>query len=337
MQKITLLLLLLIQFLSNKSIAQSENWVSSRPDGHAPISIMGDHYHSKGQIMFSYRVMSMWMDGNLSGSEKNGNDEIFQNYMVAPQKMNMQMHMLGVMYAPVNAFTLMVMANYISNNMDLRTGMGVGFTTVSSGFGDISLSGLMKILNANRQSLHGILGISIPTGGIDQKDDTPMADNAQLAYPMQLGSGTWDPLIGVTYLGQADLISWGTQLRSKFRLGKNDENYTLGNEFRAVAWGAIKAFDFLSFSCDLNYRTTGKISGADPDLNPMMMPLFNAENSGKNQLDAGIGSNFYVPDGKFKDLRLGIEVNYPLYQNVSGIQMKNVLTGTIALQYTIGH
>ncbi len=51
----------------------------------------------------------------------------------------------------------------------------------------------------------------------------------------------------------------------------------------------------------------------------------------------GIGCNFYVLDGKFKDLRIGVEINYPFYQEVNGIQMKNLLKGTIALQYTIGH
>ena len=34
-------------------------WTSGRPDGHAPVSVMGDHTHNKGEWMFSYRFMSM--------------------------------------------------------------------------------------------------------------------------------------------------------------------------------------------------------------------------------------------------------------------------------------
>jgi len=35
--------------------ANSQKWTSARPDGHAPISVMGDHTHHKGEWMFSYK------------------------------------------------------------------------------------------------------------------------------------------------------------------------------------------------------------------------------------------------------------------------------------------
>ncbi len=46
---------------SNIAVAQENQWSSARPDGHAPISVMGDHYHKKGEFMLSYRYMPMWM------------------------------------------------------------------------------------------------------------------------------------------------------------------------------------------------------------------------------------------------------------------------------------
>ena len=322
---------------SNVTIAQENQWTSARPDGHAPISVMGDHYHKKGEFMFSYRFMPMWMEDNIQSSDDISNEDIYQNFMVAPQKMKMNMHMLGAMYAPSDRVTLMVMGNYISNSMDLRTGMGVDFTTESGGLGDITVSSLIKILNNNRQSLHGNVGVSIPTGDIDQRDATPMMNDAQLAYPMQLGSGTWDPSLGLTYLGQSDKLSWGAQTKYKFRLGENSENYTFGNRFDVVGWGAIKVSDYFSFSTSLSYFDTQKIDGVDADLNPMMMPLFNTDNSGRNQLDVGIGTNFFVPKGSLKDLRIGAEIKIPAYQQVNGIQMKNTLMATFGIQYTIGH
>ena len=322
---------------SNVTIAQENQWTSARPDGHAPISVMGDHYHKKGEFMFSYRFMPMWMEDNIQSSNDISNEDIYQNFMVAPQKMSMNMHMLGAMYAPSDRVTLMVMGNYISNSMDLRTGMGVDFTTKSSGLGDITVLSLIKILNNNRQSLHGNVGISIPTGDIDQRDATPMMNDAQLAYPMQLGRGTWDPSLGLTYLGQSDKLSWGAQSKYKFRLSENSENYTFGNRFDIVGWGAIKVSDYLSFSTSLSYFNTQKIDGVDADLNPMMMPLFNTDNSGRSQLDVGIGTNFFVPKGSLKDLRIGAEIKIPAYQQVNGIQMKNTLMATFGIQYTIGH
>lgn len=315
--------------------AQNNAWTSARPDGHAPISIMQDHYHKKGQVMFSYRYMPMWMNGNLSGSEKTDDNTIFQNYMVAPQKMVMQMHMLGMMYAPSDHITLMAMTNYTSKKMDLIMKNGTEFTTKSQGFGDIALTGLLKIINKNRQSLHGIVGVSIPTGSIDQRDNTPMAQNAKLAYPMQLGSGTWDPFLGATYLGQKSHISWGIQGRYKFRSGTNKQDYRLGNEINMNGWFAVKASDYFSFSGSFQYFKSDKISGADPDLTPMMMPLFNTANSGKDQMQLGIGSNFLVPKGPLKEVRIATEYVFPIYQHVNGIQMKNNGSLTIGLQYSI--
>lgn len=335
--RILLLVIGTILFHSNIIIAQDNQWTSSRPDGHAPVSVMGDHYHKKGEFMFSYRFMPMWMKGNLQSSDDISNDGIYQDFMVAPQKMNMSMHMLGAMYAPSERVTFMVMGNYISNSMNLRTRTGVNFNTESGGLGDITVSSLIKIMNKNRQSIHGNVGISIPTGDIDQRDATPMMNDAQLAYPMQLGSGTWDPSFGLTYLGQSDTFSWGAQSTYKFRLGENSENYTFGNRFNVVGWGAIKVSDYFSFSTSLSYFNTQKINGVDADLNPMMMPLFNTDNSGRSQLDVGIGTNFFVPKGSLKNLRIGAEIKIPTYQKVNGIQMKNTLMATFGIQYAIGH
>ncbi len=337
MNKIILPLLGLALLWLNVAVAQENQWSSARPDGHAPISVMGDHYHKKGEVMFSYRFMLMWMKDNLQSTKDITNDEIYQDFMIAPQQMQMNMHMLGVMYAPFDNLTFMVMGNYISNAMDLRTGMGVDFTTESSGLGDISLSGLIKIFNKNKQSLHANIGISIPIGDINQRDATPMMNDAQLAYPMQLGSGTWDPNWGLTYLGQSNKLSWGVQSKYKFRIGDNSKKYTFGNRFDIVGWGAIKVSDYFSFSTSLNYYNIQKIEGADADLNPMMMPLFNTVNSGKNQIDIGLGTNFYVPGGKWKNLRLAAEIKLPVYQKVNGIQMKNTLMAIFGVQYSIGH
>lgn len=335
--KILLPLLGIISLCPDVARAQDNPWVSAKPDGHAPISVMGDHYHKKGEFMFSYRFMPMWMDGQFQSRDDISNEDIYQSYMVAPQNMAMRMHMLGVMYAPTNEITLMVMGSYISNEMRLRTKMGVTFNTESSGISDLTVGGLIKIMNHNRQSLHGNIGISIPLGDIDQRDATPMVDDAPLAYPMQLGSGTWDPDLGFTYLGQLDRFSWGTQSKYKFRLGENSEGYTVGNRFDIVGWGAVKVSDYFSISTSLSLFDTQKIDGEDADLNPMMMPLFDTANSGRSQLAVGLGTNFLIPKGGLKNLRIGAEVKIPAYQKVNGIQMKNTLTAIFGIQYALGH
>ena len=176
-------------------------WTANRASGHAPIGVMGDHTHNKGEFMVSYRYMTMQMkDLRYEGNDVN-QDFVFDNYMVAPQSMDMTMHMLGFMYAPSDRLTLMAMVNYASNHMDLTKrmqghmgmAMDTDFSTESSGIGNINISALVQLLNENKQTLHAEFGVGIPTGSIDEKDVTAMSNGEEviLPYPMQIGSGSF--------------------------------------------------------------------------------------------------------------------------------------------------
>ena len=41
----------------------TEQIASARPDNYAPLGVRGDHVHSAGEMMFSYRSIGMAMDG----------------------------------------------------------------------------------------------------------------------------------------------------------------------------------------------------------------------------------------------------------------------------------
>jgi len=158
-----------------------------------PIGVMGEHLHPKGDWMVSYRFMRMDMEGNLRGNDSISISEIIsptgENFLVVPTKMTMDMHMVGLMYAPTDNLTLMGMVPYIDNSMDHRTRMGATFTTDSKGIGDVKLMALYGLKTWDGEHLHLNLGIGVPTGSIDKKDNTPMG-RVRLPYPMQLGSGT---------------------------------------------------------------------------------------------------------------------------------------------------
>ncbi|WP_334055969.1 transporter [Polaribacter sp. P097] len=331
-------------FLTQQIVAQqteNNNWSSSRPDGHAPITVMADHYHSKGGWMFSYRFMNMNMEGLLLGSEKITNNEAHDvGYMVTPLKMPMQMHMLGTMFAPSNKITLLTMASFISNDMDLQMrmmGMNSPFSTSSSGFGDIKLGMIYKFINKNQQSFHGNLTISLPTGSIGEMDETPMSapNKILLPYPMQIGSGTLDTNLGITYLGQTESISWGSQLNTTLRFGTNSDEYAFGNQISFNNWFALKATNWISFSARLQSLFIDKIRGENPNLNSTMVTTADTKNSGGTNINAGLGFNLYANKGTLKDLRLGFEFAIPLYQKPNGIQLERKETITIGLQYAL--
>ena len=88
-----------------------EAW-RGRPDSHAPIGVMGDHMHEAGHWMLSYRYMRMRMKGNRDGNHDLSIDEVFAlpvNYAAVPTDMDMEMHMFGVMYAPTDWLTAVLL------------------------------------------------------------------------------------------------------------------------------------------------------------------------------------------------------------------------------------
>ena len=309
-------------------LAQTEAWTSGRPDGHAPIGVMGDHRHGQGEWMVSYLYMRMGMQDNLNGTERLTNEAVLANFMVAPQQMTMTMHMVGVMHAPTDRLTLMAMARYLTNDMNLRTRMGINFTTVGQGFGDTRVSAIYGLFNRGKQTMHFNLGVSIPTGSISERHPTPMEADVQLPYPMQTGSGTWDVLPGLTYLGQGNHLSWGAQAMGTVRLGENNRGYSLGNQLDGTGWVAYRWNHWWSTSLRLAGSTVGAIDGRDEELNPMMVTTADPNNFGGQQLTGLLGVNFYVHQGYLYNQRLAVEAGVPLYQNLNGPQMavQSVLT-----------
>jgi hypothetical protein len=287
----------------------------------APAGVMGDHVHHRGSWMFSYSYMTMHMDGMRDGTDDLSNSEVLQDFMVTPTSMDMQMHMFGAMYAVTDEFTLMAMAPWVKKEMDHVTRMGARFSTSSEGIGDAKLSGIYKIYNRDDHQLLLNFGVSTPTGDIDEKGNTPAMQNAQLPYPMQLGSGTWDLLPGATYTGTESAWSWGGQIAGTVRLGDNDNNYTLGDRLELNSWGAYRFAPALSTSLRLKWQTWGDVDGNDPKLNPRIVPTADPDLQGGTRADLLAGVNFYVPSGVFSGNRLAIEGGIPVYENLDGPQM----------------
>lgn len=305
----------------------------------APAGVMGDHVHAAGGWMFSYRFMRMSMDGMRDGTDRVSTGDLLDmmgdyQYMMVPTAMNMDMHMLGAMYGVNDRLTLMVMLNRVSNDMDVERRMGTprSFSTESSGMGDTSLSALYLLAVNERQQFHMQCGLSLPTGSITEKDDTPMGDDLQLPYSMQLGSGTIDLLPGITWLGGQGDWSWGAQANAVLRTGENDQDYTLGNRSQLTAWLAWRRIPEAALSLRLNYEDWGNIDGADKDL--MMMPAMNPnadpDKRGGTRMDLGLGLSSDLSERH----RLAVEVLVPVHQDLDGPQMDTELSTVLSYQLT---
>ena len=317
--------------------SESNQWSSGRPDGHAPISVMADHTHHKGGVMFSYRYMTMDMRNLRQGSNDATIADAYANYMVAPIDMVMNMHMLGAMYAPSDKITIMAMVNYLENDMNLQMRNGNQFGTNTSGLGDVMVGALYSIFNKNRRAMHAQLGVNIPTGSIEEKNVLPvsMGNALQLPYPMQLGTGSFGAKLGLTYLGQCDKFSWGHQLTGFVNINDNDQDYKFGNRYSFNNWIAAKAGDNLSVSVRLQALLRDEIGGASPLLNPMMVTTADTVNSGGTFINSGFGLNYMIKNGDFKGLRFAGEISTPLYQDLNGIQLKQNYNLMFGLQYVM--
>lgn len=306
-------------------VAAQYEWTSSRPDGHAPIGVMAEHMHSKGEFMASYRFMRMEMRGNRTGTNDLSTQDVLGSFMVAPTEMTMDMHMAGLMYAPSDAVTLMAMLNWTRKSMAHVTRMGGSFDAGSSGIGDASVTAMVRLKGEGSVRAHLNLGVGVPTGSIEQTGTNPMSMGraVQMPYPMQLGSGTWDAKPGVTVLGMSERTSWGLQASGAFRLGENGRGYRKGHDAEATGWFAVKPSDKVSLSVRALAKRFGNYSGADAAYgNPMMVPTVRADLRGGTRVDLPLGLNVYFPDGPLKGHRIAAEWSLPLYQSLDGPQLQ---------------
>jgi hypothetical protein len=313
----------------------AQEWTSARPDGHAPLGVMGDHTHEKGEVMLSYRFMPMHMDGNRNGTDSLTPADVLAQFPVTPLRMPMSMHMVGLMVAPTDKLTIMGMLPVVDASMDHVTRPGSMFTTSAAGVGDIKISGLARLLNSRRTSAHFNLGLSIPTGATDKTDVTPASAPAAaiLPYPMQLGSGTWDVMPGLTFLGQADRWSWGAQGLATIRLGENDRDYRLGHRGFGTGWVAGRLNDWVSVSGRVQSTVWGNVHGADPELNPMIVPTADPSLRGGKRVELGVGLNFEVASQTLHGQRLAVELMQPFWQDLEGPQLEEDWVLVIGWQY----
>ncbi len=289
---------------------------------YSPIDVMDDHSHKQDGWMFSYSYNTMHMEGNRDGSNEVSTAQVLNDFMVSPTEMTTQMHMFGLMYGVTDKLMIMGMIPYKLISMDHVNRMGLEFTTESEGVGDIELSGIYTLHEqGNRKTLLN-LGVNLPVGSIDERADTPAGIKQKLPYPMQLGSGTYDLLPGIAYADQRGSWAWGSQLKATLRLGKNNNEYRLGNEYSLSLWGARNISRYVSASLSVNGKKWGNIHGGSPELNPIMLPTSRTDLRGGDRVDLQLGIDLIAEEGELQGNRLSLEVGFPLYQNLDGPQLE---------------
>jgi hypothetical protein len=292
----------------------------------APISIMGHHIHPEGEWMVSYSYMQMDMQGNREST--NSVALPLPGYMVSPLSMDMNMHMLGVMYGYSENVTLMAMLPVQSISMDHMVNMsGEIFTADASGVGDLKITALFQ----SAQNWVTSAGFNLPTGSIDERDITPMSgtEQVQLPYPMQLGSGSYELTLGTTYLTMFGKNSWGNKADITIRLNDNDRDYKLGNSIELSSWYAFSVSEKNTLTFRLKLLGWNNIKGEDAELNSVAVPTADAKLRAGSRADVLLGYNYQLNIATL----IGVEAGMPVYQNLDGPQLQTDLTLQAGVQY----
>ena len=311
-------------------------WDYSRPDSHAPINIIGDHFHDKGGLMISYRYIVKNMSGNLNGNSEVNIEDIYNSYNLISESYKLESHKVGFMYGISSKINLMASIGFTLKTMDLLSKKNQAFQVKSSGVDDINILGLYKLIDKSRNKTHLNIGISFPIGSINANDEYSSFNITKLPYNMQIGSGTWNANLGLTTFFQFEEISFGIQPSYKIYIGRNSYDYSFGNVLDINYWAAIKISNWISVSLNFQNKFSDKIRGSDPELTSNIVPESNTYNYGFYVFNSSIGTNIIPPYGKLKNIRIGIEYFLPLLQNYNGIQMGVDNNFIIGLQFSPG-
>lgn len=292
------------------------------------LNVLGGHTHCAGQLMLGYDYMHTHMGGYLDGTKTVSYAKIFsEGFGAVHTSMDMDMHMFDVMYAPSDQLTFMTMLPYMQMSMDHLTAGGTRFTQNSDGIGDLDAMALWTVYGDSCAGGNRIVvnaGVSLPTGSIgvkDHKDGNPAEPLVQLEYLMQHGSGTYDLLPGISYLGDSQNWSWGAKTLETVRFGRNDHDYRLGNQYGGSAWAAYAFRDWFAPSLHLDGKVWNNITGADPALAINPTPEGRPNLNGGARVDLLFGLNFYVPRGILAGTRLWVQGGVPVYQDLTGPQI----------------
>ncbi len=326
---------------------------------HAPQAPAGVQFGhvlpAAGDFMLAWRSSFSRQTGALlQGSDRVSDQEVVATACApqapcrfVPTAMTMQMHMVDVMYAASDRLTLMLMPQFMSMDMTLRELVGrppavpgvhehTGIGGHRSGsLGDTVLAGLYQLGALGSGAVHVGLGLSIPTGRVDQELRRMFrADGGLMHFDMQTGSGTWDVLPSVTWLGAFERLQLGAQLSAVHRLHEgNEAGYRLGDALQASAWVGRTWTNGLGLSLRAVQAWRKEIAGDWRVFNARLGPMDYPHNQGGRSLDAALGLSWTVPAGRLAGHSLALEWSQPVHEDLRGVQLPR--RGTLSASWQL--
>jgi hypothetical protein len=170
-----------------------------------------------------------------------------------------------------------------------------------SGLGDARLLGQYRIASS---PIALQFGLKLPTGKTDERN----ADDDLAERSLQLGTGTTDAVIGVSWRhgAPASDLSWFAQTQLQYALGSHDD-FRPGNQFQVDAGLRYRVGDRFGLLLQTNYVATGRDRGNEAE----------TDHSGSRLWSLSPGLSLQLTDMTQAYLFL----QHPLVQHVNGVQL----------------
>jgi hypothetical protein len=324
--------------------------------GNMPMNIPGGGVPETHEFRLKISPMFMHMDGLRDGTDNVSSGDLLGmplvggtptgKFMAVPTEMDMTMLSATIGYSFTDDFFAGAMLMWKDNDMDMKFNSAMqamtgrdGFTMKSEGIADTMLMAKYRLYTDDplipKSQTSLLFGLSVPTGSINQKNNRhPLAirQDEQVPYGMQLGSGTFDPTLGLLYQGSSSPLWWGADATYTARLYDNKRDYRLGDEFRLDLYGMYQlSYNFL-VQLQLNGHWQDNIGGEMDEAksgesgrvmpgnpaSPYATPLWDPDNYGGTQLFTTVGLQWQPAPLHIVDLNVGL----PLYRNLNGPQLE---------------
>ncbi|MGC9195471.1 MAG: hypothetical protein ACP5IL_08465 [Syntrophobacteraceae bacterium] len=311
--------------------------------GHLIGGVVGAYGLNAGGMIGDTPVTSRWAVQNVYSTytpKGVGVPHVLRN---DPEDVKIWSEAAGLTYGVTNNFALSLASQYFEKQQDVNVFKGMSGTTLegvsqthSSGIGDTFLTGLYHIYGDPINSINASFGMSLPTGSttIDAVSfsNSGVPTDKRGVYTLQLGSGTFDAMPGITYLAVLNQWTWGLSYRARLPLDTNNQGYRYGDYNEFDAWTGYKLLPGIGTTLRILGSLQGHIHGYDPQIlgyGPCSNPLW----YGNDHIDLLPGVDV---SGRFIGLpRLTFytEGDVPLYQNFSGLHTAKCYAVAMGLKY----
>ncbi len=308
--------------------------------GNMPLNIPGAGTPEPHEFRVKANLSWTEMKGMRRGTSNRSISSTLGEYMMSPTKMSMLMSSVSVGYAFSDRFFAGIMGMYMSMDMEMKRRDGRQSSMYSQGVGDTMLMTKTLLfaddylIPKNQVSL--LLGASVPTGSINQDERGVISP-----YSMQLGSGTFDPFIGVLYQGSSSPFWWGANISYLGRLYENYKGYNLGDEFRCDLYSFYQVRHDLVAEVQIKGKYVGDIEGqarqiehgdghmmGNPNM-PFMSNLYDPDNYGGTTVELTAGIQWQP----FHNHIINAQFSVPIYQNLHGTQLEKDYNASITYYF----